>query len=114
MCAFHSLTDYSLLLGIHYMQHFVASQRVSTDQKEQMLAGGSGSGGAVVPRTPGLTYFQGEEGGLRAQVIEGPGIYFFGLIDILQEWNTNKKCERFLKTYLRCKPAKGISVCHGI
>lgn len=43
------------------------------------------------------------------QIIEGPGVYFFGIIDILQQWNTQKKIERFLKTVFKCQDKYGIS-----
>lgn len=32
-----------------------------------------------------------------------------GIIDILQEWNAQKKCERFLKIWFRCRDPEGIS-----
>jgi len=35
-------------------------------------------------------FFQTDEGGLRATIVEGPGLYFMGIIDILQEYNTKK------------------------
>jgi hypothetical protein len=43
------------------------------------------------------------------EVIEGPGIYYVGIIDILQEWNLSKKVERFFKTYFMNLEAAGIS-----
>jgi len=54
-------------------------------------------------------------GGVQAKVIEGPGIYYMGIIDILQEWNWSKWFERCLKTkVLNCcpgaeYPAEGVS-----
>jgi len=42
-------------------------------------------------------------------VIEGPGIYFIGLIDTLQAWTTEKKIERFIKRFFRFKDKNGIS-----
>ena len=41
-----------------------------------------------------MAQFRKDDGGVQASIIEGPGIYFFGLIDILQEYNTNKKMEQ--------------------
>lgn len=43
------------------------------------------------------------------QVIEGPGLYFMGIIDILQEYNTEKQLERFAKIACLCKDKEGIS-----
>jgi len=52
-----------------------------------------------------LTY----RGGLEAAVCQGPGIYYVGIIDILQQWNLTKKLERILKGYIFRKDPKGIS-----
>ncbi len=30
------------------------------------------------------------DGGMRARIVEGPGTYYVGIIDILQEWNYTK------------------------
>jgi hypothetical protein len=31
---------------------------------------------------------------MNVEVVEAPGTYYIGLIDMLQEWNFNKKIER--------------------
>jgi hypothetical protein len=49
------------------------------------------------------------DGGMRARLVEGPGTYYIGIIDVLQEWNWNKKIERFLKIYFKRNDADGIS-----
>merc|ERR1719461_1455012 len=46
---------------------------------------------------------------VRARVIEGPGIYYLGIIDVLQEWDWQKRMERWAKTNLRMKEKDGIS-----
>ena len=46
--------------------------------------------------------------------VEGPGRYAIGIIDMLQEWNLNKKEERYLKIYIRGKDADGISCLNPI
>ena len=46
---------------------------------------------------------------VRARVIEGPGIYYLGIIDVLQEWDLSKKLERWAKVHLRMKDRDGIS-----
>jgi len=48
-------------------------------------------------------------GGLRAAMVESPGIYYMGVIDILQAFTLEKRIERFVKTYLLCKDPQGIS-----
>jgi hypothetical protein len=63
------------------------------------------AGGMLVK--PGL--FTAYRGGLQAQVVEGPGIYFMGLIDVLQRYTCQKRLERFIKTRIMCRSTKGIS-----
>ncbi|ETO23577.1 phosphatidylinositol-4-phosphate 5-Kinase [Reticulomyxa filosa] len=46
---------------------------------------------------------------LPADVIEGPGVYYMGIIDTLQKWNWKKRIERFFKVRVWCNDAKGIS-----
>jgi len=46
---------------------------------------------------------------IHAEMIEGPGIYYIGIIDMLQKWNYNKKLERYVKVYVRFKDPNGIS-----
>ena len=46
---------------------------------------------------------------VQAKMIEGPGIYYLGIIDMLQKWNTMKRLEHYSKVYLRFKDAHGIS-----
>lgn len=88
--------DYSLLLGIHntqqllYLEPAVAARR----NTGASLSIGSGDERKDVVQP----FFQATDGGIKARVIEGPGIYFFGIIDILQEYNTNKKLERYNET----------------
>merc|ERR1719494_1723023 len=47
--------------------------------------------------------------GVPARITEGPGIYYMGIIDMLQEWNFWKKAEHFLKTKFLWKDPKGLS-----
>lgn len=44
-----------------------------------------------------------------ARQIEGPGIYFIGIIDTLQRWNWKKKLERKWKTWILFKDGNGLS-----
>jgi len=45
----------------------------------------------------------------QSRMIEGPGFYAMGIIDILQEYNFEKKIERFFKVYIKCVDQFGIS-----
>lgn len=48
------------------------------------------------------------DGGLVAQMVIGPGCYYLGLIDVLQQWTFSKKLERELKRVM-LKDMDGIS-----
>jgi 1-phosphatidylinositol-4-phosphate 5-kinase len=72
-----------------------------TNRSSSVWSNASGGGGglhtsasSVAPAPAGV--FQSCDGGVQASIIEGPGIYFFGIIDILQEYNTNKKLEQYV------------------
>jgi hypothetical protein len=52
---------------------------------------------------------RGEFNAVSPGAVEGPGRYYLGIIDILQEWNWNKRAEHFLKTKILCKPRAGLS-----
>jgi len=45
----------------------------------------------------------------QARLIEGPGFYIFGIIDIFQEYTWEKKVERFFKVFIQCIDGYGIS-----
>ena len=42
-------------------------------------------------------------GGYLARSVIAPGVYYFGIIDILQKWTLEKKLERWVKALFRCK-----------
>ena len=50
-----------------------------------------------------------EDGGIHAKKVEGPGMYFIGIIDILQDYNLSKKLERFFKVYIQGADPDGLS-----
>ncbi|ETW04492.1 hypothetical protein H310_04755 [Aphanomyces invadans] len=49
-------------------------------------------------------------GGMGVEEVYGPGVYFMGLIDILQQWNMRKRVEHFVRVYLFGQDRLGISV----
>jgi len=65
--------------------------------------------GAAGPSTH-VPFFRADEGGMSASMIEGPGVFYMGIIDILQEWTFIKKAERVAKMALLCQNRHGISV----
>ncbi len=50
----------------------------------------------------------------KASSVSGPGIYYMGIVDFLQDWSTKKKIERTLKIYLTRKDPEGLSVMEPI
>lgn len=48
--------------------------------------------------------------GMSVNEVHGPGIYFMGLIDMLQHWNLRKRMEHFIRVYLLFQDRYGISV----
>ena len=102
----HGLMDYSLLLGVHYTQHQVG---LSTDL-EALSAPVSPSSLLPSPSYAHKSPFTRDQGGMRASYISGPSLYFFGVIDMLQQWGIRKRLERVWKVYGRCRRAEGLSV----
>lgn len=45
----------------------------------------------------------------KARQIEGPGLFYLGIIDYLQKYTFAKKLERFYKRFFRCYDKQGIS-----
>jgi len=92
------IMDYSLLLGIHNVR-----QPVTHRPSQSAGCFDIASKDALIYVLP-FHY-----NGVPAEVIEGPGRYFFGIIDILQEYNLQKKLERCAKVYMKCSDSRGIS-----
>ena len=42
-------------------------------------------------------------------IVEGPGLYYMGIIDILQEYTWAKTLENFFKSRILCHSRRGIS-----
>lgn len=49
------------------------------------------------------------DGAMRALLVEGPGSYYIGIIDILQQWNWSKRIERYFKVYIKRLDGDGLS-----
>ncbi|RMX69451.1 hypothetical protein DD238_003725 [Peronospora effusa] len=48
--------------------------------------------------------------GMSVDEVHGPGLYYLGLVDILQQWNFRKRVEYFVRVYLLLQDRHGISV----
>jgi len=132
------IMDYSLLLGVHNVEYMVnpddgdgvelpplrdiqrRSRMTSNPNGQSELhhrASKNGAGGGAAAPPPATTTRQQPRSGLprmgtgtrRANTVVGPSIYYFGMIDILQTWNMDKKLERFFKTKVLGKDPDGLS-----
>lgn len=131
------IMDYSLLLGVHNVEYMVnpdleeemetvlpfsdgLNKRSPSAQTDGIRRGGGGSGGGRgrvsnpnahgsqnKPQRTGLPRLG--TGTRRANTVVGPSVYYFGMIDILQQWTIDKKLERFAKTKLLGKDSDGLS-----
>ena len=82
--------DYSLLIGVVRRKYGVVDRGVEVPTELHNLG-------------------QDDNGAFHAATVEGPGSYHMGLIDILQEWNFEKKLERYFKIYARWDDPDGLS-----
>jgi 1-phosphatidylinositol-4-phosphate 5-kinase len=64
---------------------------------------------AAPPPSQPPSLFHEHHGGMRAVVVEGPGIYYIGMIDVLQRWTFKKRLENWLKTHLLFQDVSGLS-----
>jgi len=78
------------------------SDSLSHEPVHLRVEGGS-SRGYTVP------FFKAHRGGLRAVIVEGPGVYFAGIIDVLQAYTWEKWFENLFKTRVLLYSREGIS-----
>lgn len=90
-----NIMDYSLLVGVK-RKLFVLNNNSHSPSFE----------GGVVSHLPPLCPDIHE---VQAAAVEGPGIFYIGLIDLLQEWNWAKWFEHITKVYFARKDGRGIS-----
>lgn len=128
------LMDYSLLIGVRRERFTVLDSNASSekdssrgdrssvmrDTELSMHAEGASMASrptsSIVARPTGLVENETQDafkrdldGGMRARLVEGPGTYYIGIIDVLQEWNFKKKMERFLKINIKQYDGDGLS-----
>ena len=110
--------DYSLLLGIETLQQEYVGDMPSFDDAEHStkLMHQIGASRMTVSRTMVDQTVKevelidvGERMSLRHCFKSGGRVFHISIIDILQEWNLNKKSERFVKTYLMGKDGDKLS-----
>jgi len=129
-----NIMDYSLLLGVHNTEHVITRKGLSHHQSvastwqstdtlmmtdEYVGTNEEKSAVSLKPLSRPTSneeltfvtaFHKEQDGGLNANIIEGPGMFFMGIIDILQEYNKQKKIERLFKVWVRRKDSKGLSV----
>jgi len=113
----HNIMDYSVLLGIYYLK--LEFQGKNEDViEEEVKDGHDDYGGTIashsansshISHISNMTNISRELGGIRARLIDSPGVYYIGIIDTLQEYNWKKRFETWAKTLIQRKDGRGIS-----
>ena len=83
--------------------HHNSSTTTATRHPSIQLRVPEGRQGSVVP------FFAQYRGGMRATIVEGPGLYYVGIIDMLQTFTWSKWLENFFKTRILWRPMDGVS-----
>ena len=103
--------DYSLLVGVKRKAFTVMNHQQrngSSINRTSTINGGSATPTGSYNRFTDLSEIN-LHGTIPAAVVEGPELYSFAVIDILQEWNWSKKIEHLTKVWLKCAEPHGIS-----
>ncbi|CAK4081961.1 unnamed protein product [Aphanomyces euteiches] len=122
----HGIMDYSLLMGVHNVEYRVTDDMDMNDDNgplhpQSLLLNGniSNEARATQPTVRDTSIIRDDileerlpnqfSGTRQANTVVGPSCYYFGIIDILQLWNFDKKLERNTKVYLLRKDPEGLS-----
>lgn len=97
-----NIMDYSVLLGFNFLK---APNPTTRDSLELQGLDVSNHAIAMDNRLP----IENTENLSFHVSTAGDELYFLGIIDILQLYNTSKKAERFLKVFLLCRDKFGLS-----
>jgi len=111
----HQIMDYSVLLGIYYLK--LEFQGKNEDVVEEEVKDGMDDDHARPTHSATyshsaqsqMSHISRELGGIRARIIDSPGIYYIGIIDTLQDYNWRKRLETWAKTCVKRNDGRGIS-----
>lgn len=128
------IMDYSLLMGVHNVEFSVTAPTTSSSTREEEDPEDQGAQsrknqndkgqvqqhtirkrtsqcGSSRSTSTSTTVAETNESGSRyvAHSVVGPSRYYFGLIDILQTWNMDKRLERLVKVAILRQDPDGIS-----
>ena len=97
--------DYSLLVGVKRERFAVLGKTATATRSSSSDGVRSNNDGDDVSESSHSSFRKR----MQARIVEGPGMYYFGIIDILQEFNFYKRMERFVKVYLKFEDPDGLS-----
>lgn len=124
------LMDYSLLLSVHNCRdarntgrhctfeqqgqtsHFEPqgqSQGLGTSHNTHNNGDGNGDGNELIDPEFAAGVHNTLEGGIQSAYLQGPGIYYLGIIDVLTRWDCSKRMENCCKSNMLCHSKQGIS-----
>lgn len=103
--------DYSLLVGVKRERFAVLGKSGNATRNSEVDGSNSISSAAQnCEEEAQQSTHSSFSKGMQARIVEGPGMYYFGIIDILQEFNFSKRLERFVKVYFKFQDPDGVSV----
>ena len=101
--------DFSLLVGVTRKSFDVLGEEDSSSRSSSSIPSSRAASPIVIGKGAEDLFLRDEDGGMDAVVVHGPATYYFGIIDILQQWNWRKKAERLFKTVCLRLDGDGIS-----
>jgi len=112
----HNIMDYSVLLGIYYLKlefqgksEDIIEEEVKDGYDDHCTIHSHSANSSHISHLSDIATISRELGGIRARLIDSPGVYYIGIIDTLQEYNWKKRFETWAKTLIQRKDGRGIS-----
>eukprot|EP01102_Stenamoeba_stenopodia_P011095 TRINITY_DN3394_c0_g1_i1.p1 TRINITY_DN3394_c0_g1~~TRINITY_DN3394_c0_g1_i1.p1 ORF type:complete len:775 (-),score=152.04 TRINITY_DN3394_c0_g1_i1:402-2726(-) len=102
------IIDYSLLIGIHYLNQRTEEQSTVLEVNGKEFSEMKLVNIQTSDQPEYKTLWQSHQGGILSS--DGKMIYYFGIIDMLQLFDCQKRSERCCKVWFLRKDPKGVSV----